>query len=431
MDVDARWRSVIAERAGGAVFDAPGGGYAFSNVLAEERELSKANRPGDPGSALLTLSIADPIWKMRPEAMDAARRYYDNSPDATRYTDNAGVREGAGFQDTHEAIAAYLNKRRPDSPVQLNADWVQYSPGSIKRCLAEYLPSVLFDENSTLIFPVPGYPVIKSALNKRGADAIDAPMTYEDGKWRLNTQMYLPTGRKLFMYVNIPHTPTGTGYTADDWARLLEWADENDALLIVDEAYIDIAYKPDIASVLTVPGWERRCVVLQSVSKAWNATGLRFGWIAAHPTFIKAVRKATDVKDSGMFGPSIAAGLECLSRPDWADETRGAYAELHERLYEALVGAGFKSAMPDAGLCQFTPGPTAANGRQFESAVDCVQWFRQELRISLMHYTVDERIWLRWAATIRPLPECGLPTEASVVEEAARRLRTVEFAFEA
>ena len=426
---DAVWRNAVAERAGGAEFDAPGGGYAFSSVLNEERELARQNRPGEPESALLTLSIADPTWKMRPEAMDAARRYYDDSPDATRYTDNAGVREGHGFQDTHEAIAEYLSRRHEGMPVQLGADWVQYSPGSIKRALAEYLPTLLFDENSALLFPTPGYPVIKSALNARGAEPIDAPMRRDGKRWTLNTDIALPDAPKRFMYVNIPHTPTGAGYNARQWADLLQWAERAGVLLIVDEAYIDIAYKPEIVSVLTVPNWHARCVVLQSVSKAWSATGLRFGWIAGHPTLIQALRKVCDVKDSGMFGPSIAAALTCLRNPQWADETRAAYAELHRQLYDALAGAGFQSAAPDAGLCQFTPAPKAANGRAFASAVECAQWFRKELRISLMHYDVGGQPWLRWAATLRPIPECGLETEADVIQEAARRLQTARFEF--
>ena len=33
MSTDAAWRGRVAERVGGAEFDAPGGGYAFSNVL--------------------------------------------------------------------------------------------------------------------------------------------------------------------------------------------------------------------------------------------------------------------------------------------------------------------------------------------------------------------------------------------------------------
>jgi len=184
-----------------------------------------------------------------------------------------------------------------------------------------------------------------------------------------------------------------------------------------------------VTSVLTIPGWEECSLVLQSVSKGWNATGLRFGWVVGHPTVVKAVRKVMDVKDSGMFGPSIAAALTCLQHPEWAEETRQRYEALHRLLLEGLQSAGFQTVMPDAGLCQFTPAPKSVDGKPFSDAVACGQWFRKELRVSLMHYTVDGETWLRWAVTLKPVPECGLPDEAAVIREVARRLNGVRFTF--
>jgi aminotransferase len=425
MNLDTTWRERVSERTGGKTFDAPGGGYAFSDVLAEERQLALANKPGDPGSALLTLSIADPTWKMRPEAMDAGRRFYEESADATRYTDNAGIRAGGSFPNTHEAIADYLNRRYGTA---LTADWVQYSPGSIKRALAEYIPALLFDADTTLIFPTPGYPVIKSPINRHEARYLDVPMRYDGKRWSLSLNGDLPSGKRV-VYANLPHNPTGSGATREEWTALLDWARSRGAILVVDEAYVDLRYNPDITSVLTIPGWEECCVVLQSVSKGWNATGLRFGWVAGHPTVVKAIRKVMDVKDSGMFGPSIAAGLTCLQHPEWAEETRRRYENLHRLLFDGLRSAGFRTVMPDAGLCQFTPAPKSADGTAFADAVACGQWFRKELRVSLMHYTVAGETWLRWAVTLKPVPECDLPDEAAVIHEVANRLNRVRLAF--
>ena len=427
MSIDAAWRARVSARVGGAEFDAPGGGYAFSNVLAEERALAEANRPDDPESALLTLSIADPTWKMHPKAMDVAREYYEESLDATRYTDNSGVRAGGSFKDTHESLAEHLTRRFANSETAFTPEWVQYSPGSIKRALSEYIPTLLLESGTTLVFPTPGYPVIKSPLNCYDADTVDVPLTREGGRWKIPIDIDAP-GR-LVVYANIPHNPTGSGYTRADWEELLAWARERDAIIVADEAYIDLGYNPDMVSVLEVPGWEEHCIVLQSVSKGWNATGLRFGWMVAHPTVIKAIRKVTDVKDSGMFGPSIAAGLACLKHPAWAEETRAGYERLHRLLNEGLARAGFQTSMPDAGLCQFTPAPKSANGTVFADAVACGQWFREELRVSLMHYTVGDDTWLRWAVTLKPVPECSLPSEESVLQEVVRRLQEVTFTF--
>lgn len=442
MHFDKEWRERIAKRCGGAHFDAPGKGYAFSAVLAEERELAKSNQAHDPGSALLTLSVADPTWKMHDDAMTAALKYFDNCPDATRYTDNAGVQvcpAGGIYHSTHVQLAACLNSRYTEKQVQFTSEWVQYSPGSIKRALAEFVPSLLFDAETKLIFPTPGYPVIKSPMNNRQAKVRDIPMLFMGDQWKINLSdkmmksiSDLDVLANKVMYVNMPHNPTGSGYTNKDWQELLEWARKRNVVLVVDEAYIDLCYRKDIVSVLTIPGWEECCIVLQSVSKGWNATGLRFGWMVAHPTVIQALRKITDVKDSGMFGPSIAAGLKCLHHPEWAEETRRRYQHLHQLLSQGLLKAGFLASMPDAGLCQLTPAPRTANGSRlakFADAAECARWFRQYLRISLMHYTVNDKPWLRWAVTLKPVPECGLPDEGSVISEVVRRLQGVNFSF--
>src|SRR3989344_1285010 len=119
------WRKRITKRCGGAVFDAPGGGYSFSAVLAEERELAKQNIANEPETGLLKLSVADPTWKMSPEAIDAAQAFYTVDPNATRYTDNRGIAAcpHIGQQgDTHTELANYLRRRFTGGGVEFTHD---------------------------------------------------------------------------------------------------------------------------------------------------------------------------------------------------------------------------------------------------------------------------------------------------------------------
>ena len=440
VDLDARWRRRIAQRCGGEYFDAPGSGYDFSAVLAEERKLAQADIAGNPSLALICFSIADPTDKMSCDAWDMADLWYRHSPDATRYTDLCGITPmivgSRSFGDTHEEIVAYLKKRFPgEATAQLTPDWTQYSGHGIKGILAAYVSTALFDQNTCLFFPTPGYGVIKSEMNRQGCQTVDLPLQPNaNGRWLIDINQLCEANfqcrsEKPVVYVNIPHNPTGTGYTANEWEQLLAWAYSADAILIVDEAYFDIYYDEKYVSVLTIPGWEKSCIVLQSISKGWNATGLRFGWMIGHPTAIAALRKVVDVKDSGLLGTTIAAGQECLRHPEWAVETRENYRQLHEMLLAGLQQAGFAATMPNAGLCQFVPAPNSANGMSFANAAECAQWLRSNLRISTMHYEAAGRPYLRWAVTFRPNAECGLLSKADVIAEAVRRLQSVNFTF--
>jgi aspartate/methionine/tyrosine aminotransferase len=436
LDFVGLWRSLVTLICGGKKFDAPTSGYSFSAVLAEERKLSELNVRGDRRSALLCLSIADPVWKMSAGAMEAALQYYTASSDATRYTDNAGIRESCehNFPDTHKHIAQFLSDKYL---IDIGEDEVQYSPGAIKRALAEYIPTAFFDEKTCLVFPTPGYGVIKSPMNRRGAKVIDLPLKrislgltfpWTSFSWTIPHNKLKGYGRfrKRFMYVNVPHNPTGMVFDRDDWKNILSWAGKHKFKLIVDEAYDDIRFDETKkgVSVMTMPDWQKTCLVLQSVSKGWNATGLRLGWIAGDKTAIAVLRQVMDVKDSGMFGPSIAAGLACLSHPEWAQQTRTAYKELHKTLARGLCDASFTSeaGVPNAGLCQLTLAPRKINGVAFVSAAECAKWLREKMRISVMHYDVNGVGYLRWAVTTKPVPECGLMAAHEVIAEAMKRL---------
>jgi aspartate/methionine/tyrosine aminotransferase len=439
------WRSKVAKRCGGKNFDAKSNEYSFSAVKAEEELLARANVPGQPETALLEMSIADPVWKMPPESIDALVRFYHECPDATRYTDNAGLRAGPNnpFGDTHETIVDFLRKRfvlLGAKEGEVTLDNVQYSPHGIKGLLSEYLPTAFFDEKTFLVFPTPGYGVIKSKMNCLGAHVVELPMIEKAGDWQI--PYWDLKGYKRFknryLYLNVPHNPTGKAYNLHDWQNILIWAKKHNFILIVDEAYTDIRFdQGKIAtadqsmSVLGVTGWKDNCLVLQSISKGWSATGARLGWVVGNSLSIAALRKVMDNKDNGLCGLTLAAGQSCLQHPEWADATNREYLSLHQALDNGLAMAefGLRKGVPDGGLCQFTPAPKTANGIEFAKLVDLVKWVREKLRISLMHYEVSGKWYLRWSITVSPKPEYGLANEMAVIEEAVRRLKQVKFTF--
>jgi LL-diaminopimelate aminotransferase len=351
-------------------------------------------------------------------------RYYHDNPNSTRYTDNNGI------PGTHEALAEFLNQTHTGSGIKFDPSWVQYSPGAIKRLLAEFVPTLLFEDGTDLFFPTPSYEVIKSAMNRRGATVHDVPLILSNGRWYVDYDAIKRklTGKKSVLYLNSPHNPTGTTLSRIEKVGVIKWATENNVTVIVDEAYSHLRLDKS-ESFLDIAGWEQCCIVLQSVSKGWSATGIRFGWVIAHPTVIKALRKVMDVKDSGGFGPCIAASLWCLKHPEIASATRDRYRGLHQTLLDGLQSVGFQTSMPEAGLCQFMKAPKAVNGVAFKDSIECAQWFRNNLRISLMHASPNGIPHLRWAVTIGAVPECDLPDEAAVIAEVVRRLKSAKLEF--
>ena len=252
--LDSFWRTNVADRCGADKFDEPGSGYSFSAVLAEERELAKGNQAGDPTSALLTLSIADPTHKMVYDAFAAGIELFQKWDDASRYTDLVGIRKdnGTSLGDTHQVICRYLINRFPELTNQITADWIQYSPGAIKRALAEYVPAAFFTGTDTtmtgrrrtqLLFPTPGYGVIRDDINNRGADVTSIPLRFDTGarRWRLPfVGDFQKPDRQPILYLNVPHNPTGMTFDKHAWLEVLNWAETANAIVVVDEAFIDL-----------------------------------------------------------------------------------------------------------------------------------------------------------------------------------------------
>jgi len=90
--------------------------------------------------------------------------------------------------------------------------------------------------------------------------------------------------RPRAIFVCHPNNPTGHVWTLDAIAALLAACGE--ALLIVDEAYIDFA--DGVASALDLRA-DGRLVVLRSLTKNFALAGLRLGYAVAHPSVIEAI----------------------------------------------------------------------------------------------------------------------------------------------
>lgn len=83
-----------------------------------------------------------------------------------------------------------------------------------------------------------------------------------------------------------PHNPAGTLVTAET-VRALH--DASDALVVVDEAYIEFA--GDGASAVPLLGELERLVISRTFSKAWRLAGLRLGYLLAPSWVIDDLRR--------------------------------------------------------------------------------------------------------------------------------------------
>lgn len=144
-----------------------------------------------------------------------------------------------------------------------------------------------------------------------------------------------------------PGNPTGSVFTHEDWAHILELADRHDFLVFADECYADIYTDAapvgllQAASRLGRSGFER-CLAFHSLSKRSNAPGLRSGFIAGDPKLIETLRQYRTYHGSAMSLPVQSASIVA-----WNDDA-------HVADNRARYRANFAAA--EAALTHLAPG---------------------------------------------------------------------------
>ncbi len=133
------------------------------------------------------------------------------------------------------------------------------------------------------------------------------------------------TGARLIYFAN-PDNPMGTWHDAADVSRMIA-AVPDDALLILDEAYIECA------PAGTVPPFDtsdRRTLRFRTFSKAYGMAGARVGYVIGHPETIAAYDRIRN--HFGMTRIAQAGALAALEDQDWLAEVISRVAEARDRI---------------------------------------------------------------------------------------------------
>ncbi len=224
-----------------------------------------------------------------------------------------------------------------------------------------HLPLVYFDRGDGAIVPDPGYYPYFGGTHMLGADVIEVPLRRENGfllDWSEVPAEKLK--RAKLLYLNYPNNPTGAVATEAYLQEALEFCRQHDLLLVSDNAYSEIAfdgYRPP--SVLQFEGAREVAVEYQSLSKTYNMTGWRVGWVAGHKETIQALAKVKTYYDTGVFLACQAAGVAALDA--WEEFLPKNVAVFQERRDAAVAGfreAGFEVTSPRATMYLWIPIPS-------------------------------------------------------------------------
>ena len=145
-----------------------------------------------------------------------------------------------------------------------------------------------------------------------------------------------------------PSNPSGKVFTQEELTFIADLVKTHDAFVITDEVYEHIVYHPHRHCYMAaLPGMFERTISCSSLSKTYNMTGWRLGYVIAPKEIISGVRKVHDFLTVGAAAPLQEAAVQALELPlSYYDRLRDDYTRKRDLFLAYLDEAGLTYTKP-------------------------------------------------------------------------------------
>lgn len=304
----------------------------------------KKNEMLQQGRTVYNLSVGTPDFKPGSHIIDAVVRAA-GKPENYKYA----------LADLPELTDAVIERYKKRYGVELKTDEIMSVYGSQEGIA--HIGLSLCDAGDIVLVPNPGYPIFAIGPSLASARLVTYDLLPENN--------YLPDLDGLdkaivrearFMIVSYPMNPICKTAPKSFYTRLISWAKENNIIIIHDNAYSDIVFDGRSGiSILSVPGAKEVCAEFYSLSKSYNYTGARMGFLAGNSRIVANFKKLRSQIDYGTFLPVQYGAIAALQGSD--DMVKQQCAEYQKRR-DALCG-GLRSIgwnIPDSEGTMFAWG---------------------------------------------------------------------------
>lgn len=285
------------------------------------------------GKTIYNMSVGTPDFKPYGHVVEALTQAAQD-PEMWKYA----LRD---LPELKQAVCDYYERRFGVSGI---------TPSMVQSCNGTqegvgHLGLALLDPGDTILVPDPCYPVFEA-----GAKIADAKLEYYPLVAEHNYLPYVAgidpevADRAKYMIVSLPANPVGSVGTLEVYEEIIAFAREHDLLIVHDNAYSDIVFDGEPGgSFLQYPGALEVGVEFFSLSKSFNVTGARIGFLVGREDVVSAFAKLRSQIDFGMFFPIQKAAIACLNGPrDEVEAQRLKYQERRDALCDGLEGLGWE-----------------------------------------------------------------------------------------
>jgi len=325
------------------------------------------------GIDLIPLGIGDPDLTT-PELITNELMKQVKRPENQNYPSSMGE------EDFREAVARWYNVR---FNLDLNPkDEVSNVIGG-KEGVAN-IARAFVNPGDIVLCPNPGYPVYENGATKLcDANPYSMPLLKENN--------FLPDldaidanilKKAKLMYLNYPNNPTGAIVSKDFLKKSIDFAQDYNFIIVHDNPYSEFTFGDYIApSILEI---DQNYVEINSVSKMFNMTGFRCGWVAGNKDIIKGLRNIKSQIDSGcpkFIQRAVIKGLneyKSEKKPEIVDKTIKTYQKRRDILVKGLNDIGWITDKPQATFYVWTQIPKKY------SDISCMDFIKKLIDIGVV-----------------------------------------------
>ncbi len=407
-------QNMFADRIGGNEFGIKNDVYKFALI---KKWKSEAKNRFTDDFKLIDLGVGEPDAPADKSIAEVLAKEA-KKPENRFYADN-------GIDEFQNAAIRYMDK--VFGVKNLTSNNVLHGIGS-KQILA-ILPTCFINPGDYVIQTIPSYAVLASNAKYLGGKVYNLPINKANDFYPdFSSVPKNVCERAKLLYINYPNNPTGQVATKEFFESTVAFAKKNNIIVVHDAAYAALTYDgAEPLSFLSVKGAVDVGVEIHSLSKSFNMTGWRLGFIVGNEKVISAYGAVKDNTDSGQFRAIQKAGSYALENTWITEHNVKKYSRRLDLLVNALRNIGFDCEKPKGTFYCYVGIPRGTkNGVIFSNSSEVAEYILLNANISVVPWD-DSGNYLRFSVTFSA---CGESDEINIINEIEKRLKSLNFIFD-
>ena len=329
--------------------------YMFAEL---ERKVSQMR---EKGIDVISLGIGDPDMPTFEPVVETMRQVVGDNDDQ-KYPTNRGRKE------YREAVTDFYSSR---FGVELDVEEGVIPALGAKEAIYN-LCFAFLDPGDVALASDPGYPVYTGGPILAGARPVPLPLDPDRGfAPDLESVSDEDARAARILFLNYPNNPTGAVVPEGLFPQVVDFARENEILVVHDNAYSETTFDGYVApSFLATPGAMEVGIEVFSLSKGYNMTGWRVGAVVGNPEAISTYWRLKTNVDSGLFEAIQLAGVTALREcRGMVEEMNSIYTRRRDLVVETLGAIGVEVERPRGTIYVWAPVPDGETSVSFAEKV--------------------------------------------------------------